>query len=144
MKTLLLLLVAAAQAGVTDTVAQRNGWAEYERSLDAKIDALNATCGAHLTGDYDKDSYPTFDPIQDRTQSACQQAVDALATVCATPAGKEAVQQLKATSCKFSTQGTGVHLKGAVLVIGIDPDNSSIRGKQPGGYSWKTAIEEIL
>ena len=47
-------------------------------------------------------------------------------------------------SCRFSTQGTGVALRGQTLLINIDPAKSSIAGKQAGSYSWSSAIKEIL
>lgn len=141
---LVLFVPSLACAGPTDTIAQKNGWIEYERSLDAKIVAVNKTCGAKLTGNYDKSTYPSFDPLQDRTQSACQQAVDVLSVICATPAGKQAISGLRAVSCRFSTGGTGVKASSGTLLIDIDPAKSSIVGLQPGSYSWKSAIEEIL
>lgn len=134
-----------ASAGSTDTLTQKNGWVAYERGLDAKVDAVNAACGAKLTGDYDKATYPDdFDPMTDRTQSACEQAVDTLGPICSTPAGKAAVKALSAVSCRLSAKGTGARVSGGVLTIAVDPVHSSITGDKPGSYSWKSAIEEQL
>lgn len=48
------------------------------------------------------------------------------------------------TSCEFSTSDTGVSTGGGALKVRIDPKKSSIAGKKPGSYSWKSAIEEAL
>ena len=155
-KTLLLGLSAVALTGLTSlattasaadidkTVAQKNGWATYQTEINRITGKVNATCGSKLSASYDKSSYSEFDPLQDRTQSACQQAVGALETLCLTDAGKQAVQGLKSASCAFSTTGTGVAVEGGALKVKIDPKQSSIVGKKPGGYNWKSALEENL
>ncbi len=135
---------AAPAAGGGETVAQKDGWANYHKELKRKIDQTNTACGSKLSGSYDKSTYTDFDPIKDRTQSACQQAVDAMKAVCMTDAGKESVQKLSRVSCKFSTSGTGVAVSGNTLVIKIDPVKSSITGKSPGSYSWASALKENL
>jgi hypothetical protein len=127
------------------TVAQKNGWAAYEKDLKAKEDAVNKACGTAVKSSYDKASYPAFDPLKDRTQSACQAAVGTLVEVCRPPEGKASVKEtLTKTVCRLSTEGTRVSLDAGVLVIHIDPDKGTIVGKQPGGYSWKSALEEVL
>lgn len=126
------------------TVAQNEGWANYEKELDKKIDQVNKACGSKLTGSYDRSTYTDFDPIQDRTQSACQQAVGTLAAVCASDPGKESVKKLSKTVCKFSTSGTGVSLSGSTLTVKIDPAKSAITGKAAGSYSWASAIKEVI
>ncbi|RKH47571.1 hypothetical protein [Corallococcus sicarius] len=113
------------------TVAQKNGWVVYETELKKSS--------------YDKTSYPAFDPMKDRTQSACQSVVGTLVEVCGTPDGKAAVKEaVTQTVCRLSTEGTKVSLDGGVLTLHIDPVKSSIAGKEPGNYSWKGALEEVL
>ncbi|WP_164016383.1 hypothetical protein [Pyxidicoccus trucidator] len=127
------------------TVAQKNGWVAYEKDLKAKEDAVNKACGAALKSSYDKTSYPAFDPLKDRTQSACQAAVGTLVEVCRTADGKAAVKEtLTKTVCRLSTEGTRVSVDAGTLLIHIDPDKGSIVGKQAGSYNWKSALEEVL
>ena len=150
MKKILICSVAAMASGVVwaadvdKTVAQKNGWANYQAELDRVVGKVNAKCGSKLAASYDKSTYAEFDPIQDRTQSACQQAVGTLEAMCASDAGKSAVQGLKSASCGFSTDGTGVSVSGGTLKVKIDPKKSAVAGKKPGSYSWKSAIEENL
>lgn len=139
-----LLAAAAAAADVDKTVAQKNGWATYQTELNRVVDKVNGKCGASLKASYDKSTYTTFDPIQDRTQSACQQAVGALENLCTTDAGKSAVKGLTTATCEFSTSGTGISASGGTLKVKIDPAKSSIAGKKAGSYSWKSALEETL
>ena len=133
---------AAAPAG--EGLAQKEGWANYAKELKRKTDAVNTACGGSLSASYDKSTYTDFDPIKDRTQSACQQAVGTLSAICSTDAGKESVRKLTRATCKFSTSGTGASLAGTTLVIKIDPVKSSITGKAAGSYSWASAIKEVL
>ncbi len=149
MKTILVASLAFAAAttwaaDVDKTIKQKNGWAAYQTELDRVVAKVNGTCGSKISASYDKSTYPEFDPIQDRTQSACQQAVGTLEPLCATPAGKQAAQGLKTATCEFSTTGTGVSVSGSTLKVKIDPKKSSIVGKQAGSYSWKSALEENL
>jgi len=132
----------AADSG--ESLGQKEGWANYAKELKRKTDAVNAKCGGKLSGSYDKSTYTDFDPMKDRTQSACQQAVDSLTAICATDPGKEAVAKLTRATCKFSTSGTGASRSGTTLVIKIDPVKSSIAGKEAGSYSWASAIKEVL
>ncbi|MEQ1569490.1 MAG: hypothetical protein ABMA64_27890 [Myxococcota bacterium] len=136
--------VVGRTAAAGETVAQQNGWAEYAAALGTKIAEVNRACGSTLTGAFDKSTYAAFDPLTDRTESACLQATGTLSAVCATDAGKRAVQSLKAVSCRWSSGGTHASKDGSTLVIDIDPANSGITGKQAGSYSWKSALEEIL
>jgi hypothetical protein len=144
MACLLLSIVGAQAQDVEKTVAQKNGWAAYQDALTPIIAKTNATCGGTLTGGYDKTTYREFDPLKDRTQAACQAAVDALSAVCTTDAGKAAVRRLHAVSCEFSTDGTGVAATDTILRIRIDPDRSAISGQKPGSYSWASALRELL
>lgn len=126
-------------------VTQKNGWAAYDAELKKKEDAVNKACGSALKSSYEKTSYPAFDPLKDRTQSACQAAVGTLVEVCGTADGKAAVKEaVTKTVCRLSTDGTRVSLDGGVLTVHIDPEKSSIAGKKPGNYSWKAALEEVL
>jgi hypothetical protein len=133
-----------AEPAAGGTVAQKEGWANYEKELGQKIGQVNKACGSSLSGSYDKSTYTDFDPMKDRTQSACEQAVGTLSAVCASEPGKESVKKLKKTTCKFSTSGTGVAVSGSTLVIKIDPVKSSITGKEAGSYSWASAIKEVI
>lgn len=127
------------------TVAQKNGWAAYDKELKAKEDAVNKACGSALKSSFDKASYPAFDPLKDRTQGACKAAVGTLVAVCGTADGKAAVKEaVTQTVCRLSTDGTRVSLDAGVLTVHIDPEKSSIVGKQAGSYSWKSALEEVL
>ena len=145
-----VVLVATLMAGapwaadVDKTVKQKNGWATYQTEIDRITGKVNATCGSQLSASYDKSTYPAFDPLQDRTQSACQQAVGTLEALCITEPGKQAVKGLKTAVCEFSTTGTGIVVDGSKLKVKIDPKKSSIVGKQPGSYSWKSALEENI
>lgn len=139
-----LLAAATFAADVDKTVAQKNGWANYQTELNRITDKVNGKCGAKLQASYDKSTYKEFDPLQDRTQSACQQAVGALENLCTTDAGKSAVQGLKTATCEFSTSGTGVSASRGSLKVMVDPQKSSIAGKKAGSYSWKSALEETL
>lgn len=134
----------AAPPAAGGTVAQKEGWANYEKELDRKVGEVNKACGSKLSGSYDRSTYSDFDPLTDRTQSACEQAVGTLSAVCASDAGKQAVAKLSKTTCKFSTSGTGVAVSGSTLVIKIDPAKSSITGKAAGSYSWASAIKEVI
>lgn len=133
-----------ADASAGGTLAQKEGWANYEKELDSKIGQVNKACGSKLSGSYDKSTYTDFDPMKDRTQSACEQAVGTLSAVCASDPGKESVKKLTRTVCKFSTSGTGASVSGSTLVIKIDPVKSSITGKEAGSYSWASAIKEVI
>ena len=135
--------VAEAEAG-GGNLAEKEGWANYTRDIQAKISQVNGACGTKLTASYDKSTYTAFDPIQDRTEAACKAAVGTLQAICAAEEGKMAVQKLSKTVCKFSTTGTGASLSGTTLVIKIDPVKSSITGKAAGSYSWSSAIKEVL
>ncbi len=135
---------APAPAGDGLTVAQKEGWATYTKGLQRKIDAVNSACGGKLSGSYDKSTYSNFDPIQDRTQSACEQSIGTLTSVCNTEEGKASVQKLTRATCKFSTTGTGVSVSGTALTVKIDPAKSAITGKAAGSYSWISAIKEVL
>jgi hypothetical protein len=129
------------------TAAQKNGWAVYDKELKTREETVNKACGSTLKSSYDKATYPAFDPMKDRTQSACQSAVLTLVEVCGTEAGKAAVKDdVKKTVCRLSTEGTKVSLNAGVLTIHIDPEKSSISGKNPENYSysWKGALDEIL
>ncbi len=141
---LVLVAFGAQAADVDKTVAQKNGWADYAKQLNERVTRVNTACGSSISANYDKSTYTEFDPIKDRTQSACQQGVEGLAAVCSTDAGKSAVKALKNASCRFSTSGTGVAVQGGMLIINIDPQKSSIAGKQPGSYTWSSALKEVL
>jgi hypothetical protein len=143
--TLLIVASPFAFAGDVDkTVAQKNGWAEYAQQLGKTVDTVNKACGSSLNASYDKTSYLEFDPIKDRTQSACQAGVGALAAICITDAGKDAAKKIKTATCRFSTTGTNVKFDGNKLTVNVDPANSTITGKQAGGYSWASALKEIM
>ena len=144
LSALFLSGVTATAADVDKTVAQKNGWAQYAQSLQAVVDRVNQKCGSKLTASYDKSTYLEFDQIKDRTQAACQAGVGALGDVCITDAGKAAAKGISRATCKFSTAGTGVAVEGGTLIIKVDPANSSIAGKQAGGYSWASAIKENM
>jgi hypothetical protein len=136
---------AEAQAqGVNATVAQKEGWIAYQKALDGVVAKVNAACGGTLAGAYDQSSYAAFDPVRDRTRAACQTAVSTLEPVCATEPGRLAVRNLRAVSCAFSTTGTRASLVDRNLVIRIDPERSAITGRQPGSYSWISALKELL
>lgn len=127
-----------------DSLAAKAGWADYTRDIQAKISAVNTSCGTKLSASYDKSTYTDFDPMKDRTQAACKAAVGTLQAICASEEGKASVQQLSKTVCKFSTTGTGIEKSGTTLVVKIDPVKSSITGKAAGSYSWASAIKEVL
>ena len=147
--TLMLLLglsfpTAICAADVDATLAQKNGWTTYQTEIDRIVGNVNAKCGSTLRASYDKQTYLRFDPIQDRTQAACQAAVGTLSALCMNDAGKQAVRSLSATRCRFSQNGTRVSREGSVLTIDIDPEKSSIVGALPGSYSWASALREAL
>lgn len=145
MKNVLVLwLAGSAFAGVDDTVAQKEGWATYATELGRVTQKVNDTCGSQITASYDKTTYPSFDPLKDRTQAACQAAVSTLAALCTTDAGKESVRALKTATCRYSTSGTKVARDGTKLGVFVDPEKSSIVGAQAGSYSWASALREIL
>lgn len=141
----LLLSTGVALAGEVDkTIAQKNAWAERAKMLEEKARAVKDACGATLTAAFDKASYPEFDPMQDRTEAPCRDVLNTLVALCKSPAGKEGVAKVKQVSCKHSTTGTKVELKGDTLQVSIDPKRTSVEGLKKGGYSWKSALEEIL
>lgn len=140
----LIVSVPLHAADVDGTLAQKNGWAAYQTGIDRTAAQVDAKCGGRLRAGYDKASYPRFDPIQDRTQAACQAAVGTLAALCMNDAGKQSVQALAAARCRFSTDGTRATREGDTLIIHIDPERASITGAQPGSYSWASALREIL
>ena len=142
--SIMLIGLNAGASDVEKTVQQKNGWATYQSEIDRKVGTVNEKCASKIRASYDKSTYPSFDPIQDRTQAACQAAVGTLANLCVSNAGKQAVQKIKTSSCQFSTSGTGVALKEGALIVRIDPKNSNITGKSAGSYSWKSALEEVL
>lgn len=142
--SIMLIGLNAGASDVEKTVQQKNGWATYQSEIDRKVGTVNEKCASKIRASYDKSTYPSFDPIQDRTQAACQAAVGTLANLCVSDAGKQAVQKIKTSSCQFSTSGTGVAFKEGALIVRIDPKNSNITGKSAGSYSWKSALEEVL
>lgn len=142
--SLALVAGGALAADVEKTAAQKQGWATYAKELQRKVDDVNKACGSKLTASYDKSTYPEFDPLKDRTQSACMAAVGTLSAICASDAGKDAVKKLSKVTCRFSTEGTGVSASGTELTVKIDPAQSAIVGKQKGSYSWQSAIKEVL
>jgi len=97
---IVLTATAAWAADVDKTVQQKNGWAAYQTELNRTVDKVNGTCSSRLSASYDKSTYTEFDPLQDRTRSACQQAVGTLQSLCATDPGKQAVQKLKTAACE--------------------------------------------
>jgi hypothetical protein len=139
-----LFVSSVYAADVDKTIAQKNGWAQYAQYLKEVVDRVNQKCGSKLTASYDKSTYQEFDPIKDRTQAACQAGIGALGDVCITDAGKAAAKGISSATCRFSTSGTGVAVEGGKLIIKIDPANSSIAGKQAGGYTWASAIKENM
>lgn len=142
---LIALSPAAALADDVDrTIAQKNGWAEYAKMLEEKTQAVHDQCGVRLSASFDKSSYPSFDPIKDRTQAACRDVMNTLVAVCATPAGKEGVRAISKLICRYSATRTGLSVSGAELIVDIAPDHSAIVGKEKGSYSWKSALEELL
>ncbi len=140
----LIVSVPLAAADVEGTLAQKNGWTAYQAGIDRTTAQVDAKCGGRLRAAYDKASYPRFDPIQDRTQAACQAAVGTLAALCMNDAGKQSVRALAKARCRFSTTGTRASREGDTLLIDIDPVSTSITGAQPGSYSWASALREIL
>lgn len=141
----LLLSPGVALAGDVDkTIAQKNEWAERAEMLDEKARAVKDACGATLTAAFDKASYPEFDPMQDRTEAHCRDVLNTLVALCKSPAGKEGVAKVKQVSCKHSTTGTKVELRGDTLQVSIGPQKTGIVGLKKGSYSWKSALEGIL
>lgn len=129
---------------VEGTLAQKNGWADYQSGIDRTAAQVDAKCGGRLRAGYDKTSYPQFDPLRDRTRAACQAAVGTLAALCMNDAGKQSVRTLAAAQCRLSADGTRATREGDTLIIHIDPQRTSITGAQPGSYSWASALREIL
>lgn len=141
----LLLLSSVALAGdVEKTVAQKEGWAAYAKMAAEKADVVSKKCGGKLSASFDKSTYPEFDPIKDRTQAACRDVLNTLPLLCASDPGKESVKKIVKVTCRFSTTGTSVELKGDELLVNIDPAKTAITGKQKGSYNWQSALKEIL
>ncbi len=140
----LMASVPLRAGDVEGTLAQKNGWADYQTGIDRTAAQVEAKCGGRLRAGYDKTSYPQFDPLRDRTRAACQAAVGTLAALCMNDAGKQFVQTLAAARCRLSTDGTRATRDGDTLIIHIDPQRTSIVGAQPGSYSWASALREIL
>lgn len=140
-----LALPAAAHAGDVDvTIAQKQGWAEYDAMITEKASAVNTACGTKLTASFDRKSYPTFDRMKDRTEAPCRDLMNALVTVCASAPGREGVQKLTHVTCRYQEARTGLSVSGTTLIVDISPTQTSIVGKEKGSYSWKAAIEELL
>ncbi len=142
---LLLLLGGTALAQDVDkTVAQKNAWAARAKMLEEKAKAVKAACGVGLAATFDKGSFPSFDPLEDRTEAPCRDVLNTLVALCGTPAGKEGVAKVREVSCRHSTVGTKVKLDGTTLQVWIDPQKTSIEGLKKGSSSWKSALEELL
>ena len=140
----LLLGGSASAEGVDKTVAQKNAWAARAKMLEEKVKAVKEACGAEVAASYDKGTFTSFDPLEDRTEAPCRDVLNTLVAVCKTPAGKEGVGKVREVSCRFSTAGTKVKLEGTTLQVWIDPQKTAIEGLKKGSYSWKSALEEIL
>jgi catabolite regulation protein CreA len=140
----LSLSVTVTAADIEKTIDQKNACADYAKRLKEVVDGTNKRCGSSLTASYDKSTYREFDPMKDRTQTACQSAISQLGDVCISDAGKAAAKGISRATCRFSTTGTGIVVEGSTLIIKIDPANSSITGKQAGSYSWASAIKENM
>lgn len=149
MKKITILAVATAAlltpAFAAETTAQKNGWSNYTMQLSRVTESVNKVCETKITAAYDKSSYKNFDPASDRTQSLCQNGVNALASICKAPSGKASAQKITSVSCRFSKEGTSVALEGEKLIINANPVAPAIVGKKPGhNYNWAAAVREQL
>lgn len=144
MKFVLMLLASNMACAEDETLVQKEGWATYEAGLDRVLKKVNDTCGSRVDGSYDRSTYEAFDPMTDRTQSACEQATAALGALCITEPGKQSVQALRTVSCRLSHEGTKVKRDGSQIEVYVDPQKTSIVGAKPGSYNWASAIKEVL
>lgn len=120
-------------------------WAQAEKELQQKVKPLNDACGSTVIASYDDKSYEGMSIDEARPSAACKQSFDALKEVCRTDLGKAAVRaKVNKFTCRFSKAGTKVSHSGTEVVIHLDPKKTSIEGKQPGSYSWISALKEQL
>lgn len=143
----LLLLLASTAYGAPKgkNLTDAKYWLEAEQGVKKKGTVIAEKCDAKVTVGFDDASYRDVAYDDARAAAACQHALDAIATICTHELGATAVREkLKNVACRYSTTGTKVTLTAGNLVVHLDPKNTWIQGDKPGGYSWKSAIEERL
>lgn len=140
-----LLATTAWAAPKGKTLQEAEWWAADAKVVVKKAAAVNKACGTKINASYDDKSYENIGYEEARHASYCQQSLDALAFVCRTELGKEAVKtKVQSAVCRYSTTGTRVELKNGALIVHIDPKKTSIEGDKKGSYSWISAIKERL
>jgi hypothetical protein len=154
LKVQIIALIAASAFGIHESakaapkgvsVGDAEQWAQAEKELQSKVKPLNDACGSTVTAGYDDKSYEGMSIDDARPSAACKQSFDALKEVCRTDIGKTAVRdKVKKFTCRFSKTGTKVSHSGTEIVIHLDPKKTGIEGKQPGSYSWISALKEQL
>jgi hypothetical protein len=142
------ILVAAPPSGGEGSemvLKDRLRWAEMSKHIDDKAAEASDKCGAKISGGFDIPSFKGQDLMKQSPTGACRDAVNTVTAICASTIGKGTVQKSVATlTCRRSTEGTKVIRQGKTVIIMLDPEKTSITGKEKGGYSWKSAFEEIL
>jgi len=143
--TALLTIAEPAVAEPEMSLEEKKQWAEMQKLIDAKAEAATKACGTKITASFDVASFKGTDLMKDSPTAACRDAVSNVGNLCTTSAGKDAVKaSVETITCRKSSDGTRVTREGKALTVAIDRQHSSIQGKKPGSYSWKSALEEIL
>jgi len=142
------LVVAAApsaEAGDGPTAKEKREWAEMTKIIEEKAAAASKKCETKITAKWDVASFKGTDVFQDSPTAKCRDLIYNVENLCTTDTGKESVKEhVDTITCRRSTDGTSVTRDGKALTVHIDRKNPYIKGKQPGSYTWKSALEEIL
>ena len=112
----LVALMVISSAAVSQTLKDREYFAEQEKHLAGEVTFTNERCGNSLTAKFDWSKPPA--PEDRKIYSAygyCSAALEAMRRVCDSQPGKEAVQQkVKSMTCSFGPQRTVVLKDGAI------------------------------
>lgn len=143
-----VFVIASSEPASADpemSLKDRQEWAQMTKTIEERAEAASKACNTKITASFDIPSFKGTDLFRDSPTAACRDLIYNVGNLCTTEAGKSAVQSGVSTiSCKKSTDGTSVARDAKALTVHIDRQNSSIKGKQKGSYSWKSALQEIL
>ena len=141
----LLLSISVSSVAQAGPLEDKEFWEKVQKTLDEKAEKSSKACDTTITAGIDIPSFAGVDLAHAPIEGYGRDAVAMLQNVCATPTAKKAVQaQIKKVTLRRGKSGTQVALSNGELVVYLDPDKTSISGKQPGSYSWLSAIKEVL
>ena len=143
------LVLATSQSAVADSsemsLKERQAWDGMTKHIEEKAAQASEKCGTKITASFDIPSFKGQDIFRQSPTGACRDAINTVTALCASDIGKASVQKnLTTMTCRRSNDGTKATRSGTAVVILLDPNKTSIVGKEKGSYSWKSALEEIL